>query len=272
LSVEPPWGTTEFVDRWRENAARRARALGPATERMLDAAGLQPGQRVLDMAAGSGDQTLLAARRVLPGGTVLAVDISPTMLEAAREAVREAGLSNVETLVGDGSQVGLPPASFDASISRMGLMFMPDLQRALGNVRAALVPGARFAALVWSLAERNPSMGIPIDVVRERRGLPSPPPPVLDAFSLSQPGAFERALVAAGFSDVHVEPVSVPRQYASLDESMAALTALADLLGRAPEEERAPLEAEVRRRFSAYARSDGSVELPGEAWLGSARC
>ncbi len=239
---------------------------------MLDVARLRPGQRVLDLAAGSGDQTLLAARRVLPGGSVLAVDISSAMLEGAQEAVREAGLSNIETLVSDGSHLELASQSFDVAICRFGLMFMSDLPRALGNVKRALKPNSRFAALVWSAADRNPSFGIPIDVVREQRGLPSPPPPILQAFSLSEPGALAQALVEAGFRNVHVERVSVPRRSASLDEAMAAMTALAELLGSLPEDERVPLESEIRRRFGAYVQSDGSVEMPGEAWLGGADC
>jgi ubiquinone/menaquinone biosynthesis C-methylase UbiE len=227
---------------------------------------------VLDLAAGTGDQTLLAARRVLPGGSVLAVDISSAMLEGAQEAVRQAGLSNVETLVSDGSQLALEPGSFDVAICRLGLMFMPDLPETLRNVKRALKPNSRFAALVWSAAERNPSFGIPIDVVREQRGLPSPPPPILQAFSLSKKGALDQALVEAGFKNVHVEALDVPRRSASLDEAMAAMTALVELLGSLPDEQRAPLESEIRRRFGAYVQSDGSVEMPGEAWLGSADC
>lgn len=272
MAVEQPWSSTELVERWRQGAARRARALGPATERMLDLAGLRPGQRVLDLAAGTGDQTLLAAKRILPGGSVLAVDISASMLEGAQEAAREAGLKNVETLVSDGSQLKLPPASFDVGICRLGLMFMPDLQRALRAVKSALKPNARFVALVWSAHERNPSMGIPIEVVREQRGLPSPPPPILQAFSMGAPGTLDRALEQAGFRNVHVEAVDVERRSASLDEAMAALTAVVELLGQLPVAERAPLEAEIKRRFSAYQQPDGAVVLPGQAWLGHGEC
>ena len=272
VTIKHPWSSTEVVERWRQGAARRARSLGPATERMLDTAGLKSGQRVLDLAAGTGDQTLLAARRVLPGGSVLAVDISASMLEIAAELAREAGLSNVETMVSDGSTLELPAESFDAAICRLGLMFIADLARALKTVRTALQSNARFAALVWSAPEKNPSMGIAIDVLREQRGLPSPPPPIVQAFSLSNPGALERALVQAGFRNVHVEAVSVERRSASMDEAMAALTTLVEILGELPQEERTPLEAEIRKRYGAYVQPDGAVVLPGEAWLGSGQC
>jgi ubiquinone/menaquinone biosynthesis C-methylase UbiE len=101
--------------------------LGEATERMLDAARVGTGGRVLDVAAGAGGQTILAARRVGPGGRVLATDISPTILAYAAKAAADAGLGNVETLEADGEALEvLDPGSFDAVISRVGLIYFPD--------------------------------------------------------------------------------------------------------------------------------------------------
>src|SRR5262249_35550289 len=82
---------------WRRGAAGRAQELGPITERMLDFAGIEPGYRVLDVAAGTGEQTLLAARRVGPNGVVLATDIADRMLAYLSDAAKEAGLANVQT-------------------------------------------------------------------------------------------------------------------------------------------------------------------------------
>jgi cyclopropane fatty-acyl-phospholipid synthase-like methyltransferase len=109
------WASAEAVAHWRQGAARRATVLHDATEQMLDAAGLRPGARVLDLAAGSGDQTILAARRIGPSGSVLAVDISASMLAAAEEAFRNAGLSNVETLVSDIDGSSGPPEGIKAT-------------------------------------------------------------------------------------------------------------------------------------------------------------
>src|SRR3954447_9757896 len=119
------------AERWRRGAAGRAGTLGPLTERMLDLAGVTTGCRVLDVAAGTGEQTLLAARRVGPGGFVLAVDISAEMLDLAAEAARAAELSNVETWVLDAQALDLDPGSFDAAICRSGLMLMSDPVAAL---------------------------------------------------------------------------------------------------------------------------------------------
>jgi SAM-dependent methyltransferase len=268
------WNSPEAVARWQQGAARRAVALGPATERMLAAARLRRGQRVLDLAAGTGDQTLLAAQRVGPDGSVLAVDVSPSMLQIAARSAAEAGLSNVETLVADGSRLELPPASFDAAISRLGLMFMPDLQRSLRAVRHALKPGACLVALVWSAPERNPSMSTLMDVVLEVRGrFASDDPPLVRAFSLGAPGVFAQALTAAGLGEVTVEAVAVPRGFGSIDEAMEVLlngsTAVADLLGDAPADVRDQVLAEVAERFRRYAQPDGAYTLPGEALLGT---
>src|SRR6266516_414938 len=119
-TVEPAstWQSTQAAEVWRQGAARRAQTLAVATDRMLDAAGLRPGLRVLDIAAGTGDQSILAAQKVGPDGSVLATDVSATMLAVAAEAAREAGLANVETRVADASALDVPTGEFDAAICR----------------------------------------------------------------------------------------------------------------------------------------------------------
>jgi ubiquinone/menaquinone biosynthesis C-methylase UbiE len=123
---------------------------------MLDLAGVGPGSRVLDVAAGTGEQSLLAARRVGTSGSVLATDLSAQMLGAAMKSARQAGLANIETRVVDAQELTVPPESFDAVISRLGLMFLPDLPRALLGIHGALRLGGKFAAIVWGPAEHNP--------------------------------------------------------------------------------------------------------------------
>src|SRR5881227_4112325 len=114
---------------------------------MLDLAGVSPGSRVLDIAAGAGGQTLAAARRAGPTGQVLATDISPAILEYAAESAREAGLDNVGTREVDGENLsaGVDEAGFDAVISRVGLIYFPDQQAALAGMRRALRPGGRIS-------------------------------------------------------------------------------------------------------------------------------
>src|SRR6266496_1101121 len=115
------WQSPEAAQAWRRNAATRMRLLGPATERMLVLANIGEGCHVLDIAAGTGDQTILAAQRVGPGGRVVATDISSDMLAIAAEQARQAGLTNVTTQVLDAQHLDFPAETFDAVISRQGL-------------------------------------------------------------------------------------------------------------------------------------------------------
>src|SRR3712207_8361520 len=115
-----------------------------------------PGRRVLDVAAGTGEQTLRAPGRVGPTGHVVAPDISAPMLGIAAEAARQNGLSNVETLRMDARQLDFESGSFDAAISRLALMLIPERAKALAEIYRVLRPGGRMAALVVSRGEGNP--------------------------------------------------------------------------------------------------------------------
>jgi SAM-dependent methyltransferase len=148
--------------------------LGPATELMLNMAGIGAGSRVLDVAAGAGDQTLQAAERVGPSGFVLATDIASGILEYAAENARAAGFANVATLVADGENLDVPAETFDAVISRVGLIYFPDRRKALARMKRALRPGGRIAAIVYSTAERNAFFSLPISIIRRRAQLPPP--------------------------------------------------------------------------------------------------
>src|SRR3954466_9707281 len=121
--------------------------LGPATELMLDLAAVAEGSRVLDVAAGAGGQTLAAARRVGPGGHVLATDISPAILAYAKSEAERAGLGNVAVREGDGEALDVESGSYDAVISRVGLIYFPDRAAALAGMLRSLRPGGRLATI-----------------------------------------------------------------------------------------------------------------------------
>jgi SAM-dependent methyltransferase len=197
------WGTT--LEAW----------LGEATELMLDLARIREGSRVLDVAAGAGGQTLAAARRVGPSGAVLATDISNNILEFAAREARAEGLGNVATRTMDGESLEVEDGSFDAVISRVGLIYFPDQQRALGEMRRALRDGGRVSAIVYSTPERNAFFAIPVSVIRRHAGLPPPAPGMPGPFSLGQPGALEAAYEEAGFGEVEVRSVEAPVRFSS---------------------------------------------------------
>jgi SAM-dependent methyltransferase len=245
------WGTT--LRDW----------LGPATDRMLDSAGVGPGSRVLDVAAGAGEQTLTAARRVGPSGQVLATDISPRILElAAREAARQQ-LENVQTRVVDGENLDLPEASFDAVISRVGLIYFPDQAKALVGLRRVLRPGGRLSAIVYSTPENNRFFSVPISIIRRRAQLGPPLPGQPGPFSLGTPGVIEAAYAAAGFRDIEVERVDAPLRLSSAAEyvrfAQESFGALHQMLSTLDDTGRAAAWAEIAEELRAFEGPAGFV-------------
>src|SRR3954452_6078288 len=158
---------------------------------MLDLAGVGPGSRVLDVAAGTGEQTILAARRVGPGGSVLAVDIAPEMLALAAEQAQAAGLANVEIMAVDAHALDLDPDSFDAAICRSGLMLMADPVAVLRRIFRVLKPGGKLSVLVFGPADANPLQWLPTRIAREAAGLPPLRPREPGMFALGEAGVLE---------------------------------------------------------------------------------
>jgi len=247
--------------------------LGEATEAMLDLARVGEGDRMLDVAAGAGGQTLAAAGRVGSQGAVLASDISANILEFAASEARAAGLGNVATRVMDGEALDVDDCVFDAVISRLGLMYFPDQQRALTEMRRALRPGGRVSAIVFSTPERNEFFSIPVSVVRRIAQLPPPAPGVPGPFSLGQPGVLEAAYKAAGFREVEVETVEAPVRFASAAEctrfERESFGALHAMLASLAEPERELAWAEIEAGLRQFEGPDGFVG-PCELLVGAA--
>jgi SAM-dependent methyltransferase len=184
--------------------------LGPATVMMLDMAKVGRESRVLIVAAGAGDETLQVADRVGPGGYVLATDISSNILEFAADNARRAGYSCVETNVMDGEEIDVPEANFDAVISRVGLIYFPDQQKALTGMKRALKPGGHIGAMVYSTPENNKFFSLPVSVIRRRANLPPPLPGQPGPFSLGSPGVLDELFRKAGFQNVRCQTVAAP--------------------------------------------------------------
>jgi len=184
------------AEAWHRWAPTLRSWLGPATERLLDLARVESGSRVLDVAAGAGDQTLQIASRVGPGGSVLATDISPAILAFAAAEAKRALLANVATRPMDGEHLELDDASFDVVVSRVGLIYFPDQEQALREMRRVLVPGGRVAAIVYSTPAQNGFFSAPVSVVRRHAQLGAPLPGQPGPFSLGGPGVLEEALDA----------------------------------------------------------------------------
>jgi len=263
------WASGDAANGWLRGAAARGQALGPLTEQMLDLAGVTVGSRVLDLGAGTGDQTVLAAQRVGPGGSVLAIDVSASMLDFAREAARAAGLGNVRTRVMDAQRLELESGSFDAAIARFSLQFVPDVRRALAEVRRVLKPGGRFAAAVFSAVERNPFRAAPQAIASRLAGRPFPEPGP-GQWALNDAGTLLEAFRRAGFREVDVRPVPFTYRFASLADALRNVQEAQPLFVKLQEElggaDRAAAWAEIERTFQSFVGPDGFA-APSEALI-----
>jgi SAM-dependent methyltransferase len=268
----PAFDPARYKDTTREQWQQAAEAwhrwgrtledwLGEATATMLDMTAVGPGGRVLDVAAGAGGQTLAAARRVGPEGSVLATDISALILEFAQLEARRAGLENITTKVLDGEQLDVEQGSYDAVISRVGFIYFPDQQSALRGMHRALKPGGRLAGIVYSTPENNEFFSIPIGVVRRRAQLPAPAPGQPGPFSFGQPGVIEAALEDAGFVDVDVRRIAAPLRMASAAECVRfereSFGALHQMLAGLDEAGRDAAWQEIEQALSRFEGPDG---------------
>jgi SAM-dependent methyltransferase len=253
------------AEAWHRWAPTLRSWLGPATERMLDLARVGSGLRVLDIAAGAGDQTLQAAERVGPGGSVLATDLSPAILAFAAAEAKRAGLANLATRTMDGENLELADASFDVVMSRLGLMYFPDQQRALEEMRRVLVPGGRVAAIVFAPADVNGFFSVPVSIVRRHAKLGAPLPGQPGPFSLGARGAIEDAFVRAGFREVKAEAVMAPVRMTSAAECLRfeqeSFGALHQMLSSLDPAGRDAAWAEVSAALHEFDR-------PGEGFVG----
>lgn len=254
------WQTA--ADAWHRWGPTLEEWLGPATEAMLDMAGIRQGSRVLDVAAGAGGQTLRAASRVGPLGYVLATDISPRILHYISEDAHKAGLKHVEGREMDGEHLDLlQEGSFDAVISRVGLIYFPDQQKALSGMRHVLKPGGRVAAIVYATADHNQFFSLPLSIIRRRAQLPPPLPGQPGPFSLGGPGILEEVFKNAGFRDIETRVIPAPLRLASVAECVRfereSFGALHQMLSGLSEAEREAAWEEIQQELSAFEGAEG---------------
>jgi ubiquinone/menaquinone biosynthesis C-methylase UbiE len=209
------------AEAWHRWSRLLSRWLGSATETMFDMCDIRQGGRVLDVAAGAGEQTVAAARRVGRTGQVLATDISQNILEYAAISAKLAGLSNVQTQVLDAEDLAkLQAAPFDAVISRVGLIYFPDQQKALKCMHSKLKPGGKVAAMVYSSAANNAFFSVPVSIIRRRARLAPALPGQPGPFSLAGEGAVQKIFSQAGFNSIEVASIDAPLRLPSAAECL----------------------------------------------------
>jgi SAM-dependent methyltransferase len=254
---------------WAAQADRFDRAVARYDAAFLAAAGLRPGERVLDVGCGTGATTRAAARVT---GSAVGVDLSSAMLEVARRRAAEEGLTGVSFEQADAQVAAFPPAAFDVAVSRTGAMFFADPVAALANVGRALVPGGRLVLLVWQELAANEWMTEILGALAAGRPLPAPPPGAPGPFSLADPARIRAVLAASGHRQVEIEGLAEPEWFGTdPDDALRFVLGLAGwLLDGLDDDARDRAVADLRRRLAAHAGPDG-VELGSAAWLVTAR-
>ncbi len=235
--------------------------LGKATDVMLEMAGIKEGHRVLDIAAGAGEQSITAAKKVGSSGYVLATDISPNILSYADKMSKEAGMKNIETAVMDGENLAVEDESFDAVISRVGLIYFPDQQKALREMWRTLKPGGRIAAIVYSTPDKNKFFSIPVSIIRNRAKLPPPVPGQPGPFSLGADGVIEEAFEKAGFVKVRSvmldAPVILPNAKLCVEFEKESFGALHQMMSALDENEKKAVWDEIEKDLQQFENKNG---------------
>jgi enediyne biosynthesis protein CalE5 len=190
----------------------------PISERLVELAEVQPGSRVLDVACGYGESSLTAARAAGAEGGVVATDIAPEMLAYGRERAAAMGVGNIEFVESAAIDLDYPADSFDAALSRFGIIFDPDGEGAAARVRGFLKPGSRMAISSWGTPDQVPFLSIPMRTAMTRLDVPPPPPGTPGPLSRPTPEAIGGLLEGGGFSDVETEEANITFEWESPEE------------------------------------------------------
>ncbi len=239
----------------------------PWAERLVEFAVLQPGERVLDVATGTGAVARVAAARTGPGGHVTGVDMSEPMLAIARNKPDDPGAALIEYFEAPADSLPVPDGAFDVALCQQGLQYFPDPRAALREMRRALKPGGRLALAVWDTTAGTAAcyrgVGLALHALGVR--LPIDPPPSEDSL---------RELIAeAGFHDIEVVRAQLELVFQGGVEAI-----LRSMQGSPYAVEIGALSGEVYERFRQAATTnlqpfldaEGNMRSPSTTWLARA--
>ena len=256
----------EMAAGWEGHRRRVWDASRAVGEWLVDALDPQPGETVLELAAGVGDTGFAAARRLGPTGTLITTDFSEQMVQAARRRADELGVSNAEFRTLDAERMELGDGSVDAVLCRWGYMLMADPGAALAETRRVLGDGGRLALSVWGDPEQNPWASIPAKALLELTGAEPPDPFAPGIFAMASEARTRDLLDGAGLEPQTLEKVEMTWKFDSLADYWHHLTdvkgAIAMVVRSLPETGQAALSADIERRLGPYADGD-TYRLPG---------
>ena len=259
---------------WRRRDALLRQGAAPVTRRMLELARLSAGNRVLDIASGTGEPAISAAKQVGDTGQVIGTDLVEAMLDVAREKAAREQLQNIEFHCVDGERLRFSPASFDAATIRWGLMFMPDPAACLRQAAEALKPGGRLVLACWDELRKNPFVGLLLQTLQQYMEVPAPAPGTPGIFALADPERLQALVTEAGFSDFEIESMEI--DVLEVEDGKAYWDAISDLAApvmRLVEQ----LDPPTRSRYVANVieqadrlKTGDTLKMKGTTWIGSA--
>jgi ubiquinone/menaquinone biosynthesis C-methylase UbiE len=261
----PAWG----------KRAEAVLAMGmPVSTWMIEQLGLQPGDKLLELAAGPGDTGFLASELISPGGTLITSDGSEAMLDVARSRAEALGIRNVEFRQLSLEWIDLSTAEVDKVLCRWGFMLTVDPAAALLETRRVLRPGGRLAMAVWDAPEENPWATIPTRALVELGHVEPPDRDGPGMFALAAPGRLEEMLEDAGFLDPVAERVAIERNYPDTDSYLRETSELSpmfsDAVGGLDEASWTEVSARITELLEPYTGAGGELRLPGRSLAAAA--
>jgi SAM-dependent methyltransferase len=260
--------------RWLERHEKIDRQIAPFGRRAMDRVGIQPGQRILDVGCGCGETTIDLARRAGGAGSIIGIDLSAPLIEAARKLAQEAGVSNVRFETADAQTYPFAAESFDLVFSRFGIMFFDDPEVAFKNLRSALRPGGHLAFVCWPAPQENQFVTIPKTAAARHISLPGPGEPNAPGpFAFADTDRVRRILSRSKFTAIEIERLTEKVGGGSLHETtelLLQLGPLGDMLTSLDAETRRSIRADIHSALTPCEAS-GRVLLDAVAWLVTAR-
>lgn len=259
---------------WRRRDEILRKGSAPVTKRMLELSGITSGARVLDIASGTGEPAITAAKIVGTSGMVVGTDLVDEMLTVARENAEKEVLKNIDFHCIDAEKLTFPDSSFDAVTLRWGLMFMPRPQDCLASAHRILKQGGRMTLACWCAQEKNPFVGVLLETLEKYMDVPSSPPGNPGIFAFADQGRLRDSLVEAGFRDIALEEMEI--DVIEVKDGLAYWEAISDLaapvmalVGELEDSIRSDYISDVITVADTM-KQNGTLRMKGTTWIASA--